>query len=551
MIRSQQRDNYNRETTEPRATGRSVVGYVFTGRGKTSTEEAETYIPFRGYVARGELVGIEDRDRNLMYIARVLSKEVESPFGESTEIMDIAKEMRSDYYDLVRDLIKDPRSKRRFAKLELLYIVGLNKDGELLKRENNEIAVMDIDEPPEPGMPVVKLSAKDYMAILNLRDENDGVCIGKLVERPDVKVCIDKDFYKTHIVVLGLTGMGKSEAMTKIMEEYMRLGIPVIVMDPHGEYVDIGKSRVDERQVYKVNLVRPGVDFTIGFHKLRREEVKLLAQLVDERNPPSVQGLEALADAYDLYMERCVNKHDGEELEKGTTRRREKREEPDCNMPFRALKNFFEETASDYRLQYNTQESIIRRIKLMERMHLWNPDPNFDLDVRQYIHGYNAVVIDYSGAGSVDVEAKILASIFLYRLMISKKSDPSFKGFPLFLVVDEAAHFVPNNETFLTDTFRRLIGEMRKYNLGIALITQSPHKVHPDIFETVDTKILFKLHGRSLDEAEKLGNLSKEDLARLKSLGRGRAFIISTNVGNSTPILVEFDKPTVKHHYMF
>lgn len=526
----------------PRVGDRIVIGHVYTGRRGVSTEELDAYIFDTGLISRGELVGIMDKDRKRMYIARVSSISTESPLSEVAEVVEKARELRGDFYNLIKNLIRDPRSIMRYADLRLLFIVNLDENGGFKYNEDGKLDTKSIDEPPEPGMPVVKFTVGDYRTILNLKGEKDGICVGKLVERPDVEVCLDKDFFRMHLIVLGQTGSGKSEAMARVIEEYMRhRDVLVVIMDPHGEYVDIDKSRLDGSKVFNVNVVRPGEkNFAIGYNKLSPEEVKLIAQLVDENNPPSEQGLEALADAHADYLKSCVNTDKKSDI---------------CNKPyFDVLRVFFDRISTNpkYNLHDETKKSIIRRINLMGKLRIWSSDPDYDLDVRQLVQGFDAVVVDYSGAEIGSAEARILASVFLSRLIDRKKGDPSFRKTPLFLVADEAAHFIPRErDTVLSRKFRELIGEMRKYNLGTALITQSPHKIHPDVLDPANTKILFRLQGSGLDEVRKLGNLGDEDLVHLKVLEDNTAFIISSYITRNIPIMIKFDKPNVKHHYVF
>jgi DNA helicase HerA-like ATPase len=538
MMRTQQKEEV--VPSLPKVGNRIIIGHVYTGKKSVSTEELDAYIFGRGLVSRGELVGIMDKDMNRVYIARITSMDKETPLSEIAEIIEKARELNIDFYDLVKRLTKDPRSVMRYANLRLLFIVNLNKDGGFRYNENGKLDTKGIDEPPEPGMPIVKFTTDDYKAILNLKGKEDGICVGNLVERPDVKLCIDRNFFRLHLVILGQPGSGKSEAMARVIEEYMRhRDILVVIMDPHGEYVDIDKSRLDGSKVFNVNVVRPGEGgFAIGYNKLSPEEVKLIAQLVDERNPPSEQGLEVLAAAHAEYLRLCV----GDDKKQNT-----------CTKPyFELLQSFFNRMASEQKLHEKTQESIIRRIDLMRKSHIWSPDPDYDLDVRQLVQGYDAVVVDYSGAEIGSLGARVLASVFLSRLIDRKKSDPSFRKTPLFLVADEAAHFIPReHDTVLSRKFRELIGEMRKFNLGVALVTQTPHKVHPDVLDPVNTKILFRLQGSGLDEVRKLGNLSNEDLEHLIVMEDNTAFIISSYITRNMPIVVKFDKPNVIHHYVF
>ncbi len=524
----------------PRIDNRIVIGHVYTGQKSISTEELDAYLFSRGLVSRGELVGIMDKDRNRIYIARVISIDTESPLSAVAELIEKTKELQTEFYNLVKELIKDPRSVVRRAYLKLMFIVNLDKNGNFKYNEDSLLDTKSIDEPPEPGMPVVKFSVDDYKAILNLKDEKDGICVGRLVERPDVKVCIDKNFFRLHFIILGQPGVGKSEATTKIVEEYMKhRDILIVVMDPHGEYVDIDKSRSNDTKIYNVNVVELGKgDFAIGYNKLNPEEVKLIAQLVDERNPPSEQGLEALADAHVEYLKSCLNT--------------EKRSDTCTKDYFDALQSFFDKVSRKYELHEMTKDAIKRRIKLMKNLKIWHSNPDYDLDVIPLVQGYDAVVVNYSSAETSSLEARILASIFLNRLIDRKKKEPDLRRRPVLLVVDEATHFIPRDyDTVLSRKFRELIGEMRKFNLGVALVTQVPHKVHPDVLDPVNTKILFRLQGSGLDAIEKFSNLSKEDLEHLKVLRHNTAFIISPYITENIPVLVEFEKPNVKHYYLF
>jgi DNA helicase HerA-like ATPase len=398
-------------------------------------------------------------------------------------------------------------------------------------------------------MPVIKFSVDDYKTILNLKDEKDGICIGRLVERPDVKVCIDKNFFRLHLLILGQPGVGKSEATTKIVEEYMRYrDTLIVIMDPHGEYVDIDKSRSNDTKIYNVNVVRPGKGgFAIGYNKLSPEEVKLIVQLVNEENPPNDLGLDALAAAHANYLKLCVNTD-----KKSDVCTKDGKPKPYFDVLLELFDTITKYSKYKYKLHEKTKEAIISRVNSMEKLRIWSPDPDYDLDVRPLVQGYNAVVVDYSSAEISSREARILASVFLNRLIDRKKRDPDLRRRPLLLVVDEATHFIPRDyDTELSRKFRELIGEMRKFNLGVALVTQTPHKVHPDVLDPVNTKVLFRLQGSGLDEVKKFGNLSNEDLEHLKALRRDTAFIISSYITENVPIVVEFDKPNVKHYYLF
>lgn len=87
--------------------------------------------------------------------------------------------------------------------------------------------------------------------------EIDGEEFSKMISRPDSGFCIGKyavyhcpawvdgnRFFQRHSCIVGNTGSGKSETVTKILEETSKLpGANIIMFDIHGEYGELSYAR--------------------------------------------------------------------------------------------------------------------------------------------------------------------------------------------------------------------------------------------------------------------------------------------------------------------
>ena len=89
--------------------------------------------------------------------------------------------------------------------------------------------------PFEVGAEVYKAKEdqiKNLLGILNPPEES--IALGKLIGYPFNVNLLVKNFGR--IFITGKSGSGKSYTMGVLCEEFMRKGIPVVILDRHGEY---------------------------------------------------------------------------------------------------------------------------------------------------------------------------------------------------------------------------------------------------------------------------------------------------------------------------
>ncbi|MHA1257202.1 MAG: helicase HerA domain-containing protein, partial [Promethearchaeota archaeon] len=90
-------------------------------------------------------------------------------------------------------------------------------------------------KPFEMGSEVLLASEKQISQILGIYNlPSQSVSIGKLMGYPyDVNLLV-KNFGR--IFITGKSGSGKSYTMGVLCEEFLKKGIPVVIIDRHGEY---------------------------------------------------------------------------------------------------------------------------------------------------------------------------------------------------------------------------------------------------------------------------------------------------------------------------
>ena len=84
--------------------------------------------------------------------------------------------------------------------------------------------------------------------------------IGKLVAREDIDVFVSADnMVSRHVLVIGMTGSGKSVATRRLMRELMHKDYPILIIDPHGDYLGIVKQAKKLFPKHQIKLFYPKI----------------------------------------------------------------------------------------------------------------------------------------------------------------------------------------------------------------------------------------------------------------------------------------------------
>ena len=133
----------------------------------------------------------------------------------------------------------------------LCQVLELTKDVEKTVAKGGIVGYLDnhkrlsqIRSPFDPKSEVNKASPELIMSIIQIHKRN-GAYIGML-EGTKIKVYADLNKLLTkHVAVLAKTGSGKSYAAGVLVEEILEKKVPLLIIDPHGEYASIREKTQD------------------------------------------------------------------------------------------------------------------------------------------------------------------------------------------------------------------------------------------------------------------------------------------------------------------
>lgn len=106
--------------------------------------------------------------------------------------------------------------------------------------------------PAPPGTPITKADDEILKKVFNLKNP---LKLGTLVNQSDVEVNVDvNSIMNRHLAILAMTGAGKSNTVSVLIDGLLKYNAPVFVFDMHGEYVDATFTNGE------VNVIEPVIN---------------------------------------------------------------------------------------------------------------------------------------------------------------------------------------------------------------------------------------------------------------------------------------------------
>ncbi len=368
--------------------------------------------------------------------------------------------------------------------------------------------------PPEPGTPIFKAPRETLEAVFG-KDDGTKVHIGHLLTREDVKVYIDIDsIVSRHLAVLAVTGAGKSNTVSVIVEGLLEKSGTVLVFDMHGEYVNFDFSIGGKPAV---NLI----DLKLNPRFLSYGEFRQFANIDDSA---------FIQDRYLRKARRTVL----ELIERGKLQASEF-----WGRLLSELNAYLDSEGKDF------ERSIVGVINKVEDMQE-SFSELFDLlqkpMVDQIVPG-RLNVIDLS---HVDEKvADIVVSHVLRNALYRRKAFVKGEGgevleFPVFTILEEA-HILASSSVNTRSKYwiSRVAREGRKFGLGICLVSQRPKSLDPNSLSQANNMIILRLiePGDQKHVQQASESLSSDLTQQLSSLNVGEALVMGSMI--PVPALVK------------
>jgi hypothetical protein len=361
--------------------------------------------------------------------------------------------------------------------------------------------------PPPPGTRIKRASSATLAKIFG----GGTIKIGRLLSHPDVDVLIDGNSMITrHLAILAITGGGKSNTVSVIVDGILDLkGMPVI-FDMHSEYTNAEFSSGGE-----VNHIVPKLNPVY----LSSNEFKIL---VDVGKDAYVQ---------ERYLRRAYK---DARTDAGEGRGRDFVKNVVSVLEDIREKEMEEGATSS---EKNAIIGVINKVEDFESKYEGLIDAHAPDILDQFVQG-KANVVDL---GQVDEDyADVIVSHVLRKILYNRKNGTMP---PAFCILEEAHILAPVYRPTLSKYWiDRIAREGRKFGVGLCLVSQRPKSLDTNSLSQANNTVIMKLvepsDQRHVQQASE--RLSDDLLSQLTSLNIGEAVVLGPMT--KIPALVKIDK---------
>lgn len=347
--------------------------------------------------------------------------------------------------------------------------------------------------------------------------EEAGLTIGHLETNPEIDIHVNKeDFYK-HFAVLAQTGAGKSYLTGVLIEEMLEKDLPVMIIDPHGEFNSLSQPNPDnedrdERKGYKVNEYSPNTDINdqampLSFSSVNMEKKELL----------------------DVIPDSLTNSQMGV-LYNALKRLRDKSEDYTLNDIMDEVSN------EDSTAKWN----LLNSLEQLERSGLFSEDAIYLEDL---LEPGEATIINLK---AVEPETAEMTMFMLAKRMFQLRKENRIP--PYIMVIEEAHNFAPEKgfeQALSNKILRKIASEGRKFGLGIGVISQRPARIDKNVLSQANTQFILRVTNPNDLKAisKSFEGITSEVESMIKSLPPGVAFVL----GNEYPVMTDVRTRKSKH----
>jgi len=374
-------------------------------------------------------------------------------------------------------------------------------------------------QPRTPFSPGAEVSIADDNLIKSILDlRMNGIYLGRL-QGKSIKAFLDpKKLITKHLAVLAKSGAGKSYAVGVILEELLDLGVPVIILDPHGEYSSIktpntNKKETDYFEHYGVQAKSYGdrlmefavnTSINIDAHQIRLKipnDPFALTETLPFKATDAQRGL--------LYN--VIN-----------------------DLVERKGRFEFDELIKELEIAESTAKwRLIGGIQQLEQSGLFSHNAT---PINEIVKPGQLTIINFKGA-SQEIQ-EIVARSLLTNMFEERKMEQIPPGF---LIIDEAHNYCPERgfgEAKSSKIIRTIASEGRKFGLGLCIISQRPARVDKSVLSQCSSQIALQVTNPSDLAAisRSFEGVTAEAENEIRNLPIGKAMIIGAT---DFPIFVD------------
>ena len=380
--------------------------------------------------------------------------------------------------------------------------------------------------PFSPGDKVFKADEQLIKHTLGLM--RGDVYIG-LLDGQNVHVNLDaNNLVQKHCSILAKTGAGKSYTGGVILEELLDKSVPLLIIDPHGEYSTLKFPNDDKPNSFERYGITPkGYATQITVYTPANKLLNPAADSLFRLNGINL----GIKEFTQLFSEDRSQNETGILFEAVSKLKAEKEKYTIDDIIFEVGQN-----------KSKVKWNVINKLETLRETGLLSDK---DTKINELVQEGRASIIDMKGVNP-DLQAMIVSKLCTDIFEARKLNTVP----PCMLVLEEAHNFCPEKgfeRTVSSDILRTIASEGRKFGLGLMVVSQRPARVDKNILSQCNTQIIMKVtNPNDLKAISKgLEGISSDVEEDIKRLSPGVAMIVSTYI--ERPILVDIRTRKSKH----
>ncbi len=384
----------------------------------------------------------------------------------------------------------------------------------------------DIDDdlriPRTPAPPGTEIRVADSKVLKNIFEvEKYGLKLGNLITQDEVAIEVDiNKMVSRHLAVLAMTGAGKSNTVSVIVDGLLKVNGSVLIFDMHSEYVntEFGEGMI--------NLMKPQINpLYLSFG-----EIKKLSNIPANAYVQERYFLKAFKSARNSLMQgSATGKNFIALIQNKLEGWIKEAEDP--------------EAKSSYSPDKKSIADVLNKLEHMQDKY----GNILSLEAKDTIDNLEVGKANILDLGSVDEFASDVVVSHILRNVLSSRKEFLRSGdgleFPIFLILEEAHILAPHNRKTESKVWiSRIAREGRKFSVGLCLVSQSPKSLDSDALSQANNMIILRLveptdqsHVQRASES-----LSDDLIAQLPSLNIGEAIVLG--LMTRIPTLVKIDE---------
>lgn len=329
--------------------------------------------------------------------------------------------------------------------------------------------------PFRAGLPVWRADDRLVITVLGLEGAPDeGAFLGH-VKGSNIPVTVHMDtLAQKHVSVLAKTGAGKSYTVGVLLEELLKANVPLVILDPHGEYGSLRNPNIDEGEVAQMRRfgVRPK-----SFAK-QVKEYAIDTALNNEAQKLTLQGMNLEGRE---IVEMLGSKLSGGQVGVLYQAIKEVKE----HLPAYQLRDIIDGVA---RNKASSKWNVLNALEVLEATKIFDVRGT---PLKDLVAPGQCTIINLKGVGP-DVQEIVVTRIASMLWEGRKRGEiPAH-----ILVVEEAHNFCPERNVGNAVSgamLRTVASEGRKFGMGLLIVSQRPAKVDKNVLSQCNTQVVLKV----------------------------------------------------------